>query len=407
MFVPFLALCFANIWYVDVHAPGPGNGSPGSPYQRIQYALDQATTLDGDTLRVAPGTYPEALTINKRVLIESSGGPLATVILTPPGPYAVLSQVNVGGGGPIPLPAIHGFTLSGAQMPDSGINVFGPDSFLQLEHCIVTAYSPGPAVYQPGPCYVRLRQCTIAGNGLGLDSNYNFGEIEVYGCIVRENFMDIAGNGFAFYTSCLPPSAMPNPGSFATPPAFWNASAGDYRLKPLSPCIDTGTTIFLPPDPDGSPPDVGALPYDPLYAPYPASYCSPKTNSLGCVPAIRSTGDASLSGPDNFHLQASKVLNNKPGIFLWSYGPQANAFAGGTLCLAAPRVRGAPLSSGGSPVGSDCSGLYSWHFSQAYMMQKKISAGAILYAQVWARDPGFAAPDNAQLSGGLVFPVDP
>ena len=106
-------------------------------------------------------------------------------------------------------------------------------------------------------------------------------------------------------------------------------------------------------------------------------------------------------------LRASPALNNKPGLFLWSRGAQAAPFGGGTLCLKSPLVRGAQISTGGSPSGSDCTGAFAWPFTQAYMASKGIVAGDVLHAQAWGRDPGFAPPDNVQLSNALVFPVGP
>ena len=44
-------------WYVDQAGVPPGSGTLNDPYTRIQFAIDRPTTLPGDTLRVAPGTY--------------------------------------------------------------------------------------------------------------------------------------------------------------------------------------------------------------------------------------------------------------------------------------------------------------------------------------------------------------
>ena len=46
-------------WYVDVNGTPPGTGSLGNPFTSIQYAIDQGTTVDGDTILVAPGFYVE------------------------------------------------------------------------------------------------------------------------------------------------------------------------------------------------------------------------------------------------------------------------------------------------------------------------------------------------------------
>lgn len=143
--------------------------------------------------------------------------------------------------------------------------------------------------------------------------------------------------------------------------------------------------------------------------PQPGNYCTAKTNSLGCVPAIGSTGTPSLSGPDDFFLTASNVLNQKKGILVWSLAPNAQPFAGGVLCVGAPLLRVPVLDSGGSSggSGSDCTGAYSTHFDQAYMNAQGLVAGNAVFAQYWSRDGGFGAPDGIGLTDGLVFVIRP
>lgn len=138
------------------------------------------------------------------------------------------------------------------------------------------------------------------------------------------------------------------------------------------------------------------------------SFCTAKVNSLGCLPTITSGGEARLSGPlDAFFVSAHDVRNNEPGILLWSFAPASQPFFGGTLCLAGPVRRTPPQVAGGSPSGHDCSGTFSFHFSQAYMALKGIPSGVPLYTQYWMRDNGYAPPNNVGLTGGLSFVAAP
>jgi hypothetical protein len=139
----------------------------------------------------------------------------------------------------------------------------------------------------------------------------------------------------------------------------------------------------------------------------PTIYCTAKQNSLGCTPMIGSTGIPSLSGPDNFHVTASNVLNNKLGLMLWSLAPASNPFGGGTLCVQQPIVRTTAQYSGGSTDGDDCTGSYSFHLSQNYMVQQLLAANTSVYAQYWSRDPGFSPPNNIGLTDAIEFTIVP
>jgi Tol biopolymer transport system component len=138
-----------------------------------------------------------------------------------------------------------------------------------------------------------------------------------------------------------------------------------------------------------------------------STYCMAKLNSQGCIPAVASTGISSQGGPDNFFVTAINVLNNKSGILLWGGAQASTPFFGGTLCIAPPIIRTPLQSSGGNPPPSDCSGTYSFHFSQAYMASHFLSAGSTVYAQYWSRDPGFVFPNNIGLTNGLQFTICP
>jgi len=136
-----------------------------------------------------------------------------------------------------------------------------------------------------------------------------------------------------------------------------------------------------------------------------STYCVAKTNGLGCVPAIGSTGMPSLGGPDDFFVTAQDVRNRKLGMLLWSLTPDDRPFGGGTLCLHSTIRRTPGQNSGGSPTGDDCTGTYSFHFSQAYMAARNLPAHTTIHAQYWSRDPGFAFPDNIGLTDALRFTI--
>ena len=141
------------------------------------------------------------------------------------------------------------------------------------------------------------------------------------------------------------------------------------------------------------------------------TYCTSKINSLGCTPSISYAGVPSFSGPDNFHVTASSVLNSKPGIMLWSLNQGAIPFFGGTLCVSAPITRTTGQSSGGTPVpAQDCTGAYSFHFSQTYMLVQLLPPSTRVYAQYWSRDPGSGPPHSANnigLTNALTFMICP
>ncbi len=143
-------------------------------------------------------------------------------------------------------------------------------------------------------------------------------------------------------------------------------------------------------------------------------YCTAKTNSLGCVPAIGSSGASSASAPSGFSVSASNVRNNKPGLLLYTAsGRAATPFSGGTLCLALPLKRASAVVSGGNPApANDCSGVYAIDMNAfragalggtpaAYLSLP----GTLVQSQFWGRDPGFAAPNNTTLSNALEFLV--
>jgi hypothetical protein len=101
------------------------------------------------------------------------------------------------------------------------------------------------------------------------------------------------------------------------------------------------------------------------------------------------------------------LLNKKSGICFWGRASASVPFGGGTLWVSPPLVRCNVLQSGGSASGSDCTGTYSFHFTQGYFAANHVLAGDTLYAQFWSRDTGFAPPNHVGLTDALTFTVAP
>ncbi|MBK8178095.1 MAG: hypothetical protein IPK67_04210 [Planctomycetes bacterium] len=50
------------------------------------------------------------------------------------------------------------------------------------------------------------------------------------------------------------------------------------------------------------------------------TYCTAKINSLGCSPSIGSTGISSATAGSGFVITGSSVINNKPGLLIYTNG---------------------------------------------------------------------------------------
>lgn len=144
-----------------------------------------------------------------------------------------------------------------------------------------------------------------------------------------------------------------------------------------------------------------------LFPTVPATYCTAKTNSLGCVPAISSSGSASATSASPFLITCSNVLNQKTGYLTYAHRPTATGFQGGFLCLTPPIARTPAQSSGGSASGSDCTGTYSLDFNARIQsgVDPSLVVGAEIFTQYRARDP--QALNSSSLSNALRFVVNP
>ena len=400
-------------WYVDSAALSPGDGSAANPYPSIQHAHDQASTVTGDTLAVAAGTYVENLLITKRVKIVAGGGPDATrlVAAAPGNLIKSLASDNA------PLATLRGFTLDGSAFPSgTGVSVGSPGSgTLRMERCVIRDFSSGLAVrIASSASFLDAFQCTLAFNGTGVhvSPSMSHGQASLIGCISRFNTVELTGTEAGYYAvySNVDPSvlAMSNQCTSADP-SLWNAPARDFHLRAGSPCIDVAPPPVLPLDPDGSWADVGAYAFDPSYGW--TSYCTSGVTSSGCAPTISASGAPSAAASSGFTLTVAGVEGQKDGhLFYGLSGPHAAPWGGSShfLCVKAPSQRTGTQNSGGTAGACDGAIALDWC---AYVathpsaLGAPFSAGTSVWAQLYFRDP--PGPKTTALSNALTFTVIP
>lgn len=145
--------------------------------------------------------------------------------------------------------------------------------------------------------------------------------------------------------------------------------------------------------------DVGDVP--------PFVYCTAKTNSLGCVPSIGSTGQPSFSSAQPFLVQATNVLNQRNGLLFYGYDSAAIApFNGGTLCVLPP-LRRLPIQNAGGtlPPMMDCSGAYELDFNAHAQSggDPFLVPGQQVNGQWWSRDPSHPDGSGVGLTDAIQF----
>ena len=178
-------------WYVDDDGTPPGTGTQNDPYTRIQFAIDQAATHDGDTIEVLPGTYVECVIYRSKDLrIQSSGGAAVTFIDAQgkgttvtidggqgPGTslegFTILGGVGtdlvngdvVGGGilcsGVEAL--IEGCVIDGCGATDAGGGLYADDSTLVVLDTVFQDCEPGGGLHAQD-CTVTIEGCDFVAN---------------------------------------------------------------------------------------------------------------------------------------------------------------------------------------------------------------------------------------------------
>jgi len=122
-------------------------------------------------------------------------------------------------------------------------------------NCTVTGNSAregGGVCAEEFGTWVELINCTVAGNSATNSAGGTYshkGSCGMLNCIVYFNDAPTEPNDSgifgpsAFEYSCITPLPTNGVGNIDADPRFVNAAAGDFRLRPDSPCIDAGTNL--------------------------------------------------------------------------------------------------------------------------------------------------------------------
>lgn len=378
-----------STWHVDVQGVPPGQGTQGDPYTSIQYAISQPSTVHGDTLVVAPGEYVENVsTMNKRLNLRSSAGPLLTTIRSAgTGTWTVTLELDC---------ELEGFTITQSpSLTSSGVRVASGISWIR--RCIIRDMPLGTGILSNYDAY--LDNCTVTGNGVGVRTANLGASASLISCILTHNDADIqVGAGSTGVAHLYSLVGVQDPG-------FWHYDSRDLHLRPGSPAIDAGNPN-APLDPDGSIVDIGALTYSPDYAPAPTPYCTGKQNSQGCTPEIGAVGAASATAPAPFSITAIHEIPNQAGLLFFGFGPRAVPFQGGVHCVAPPSFRtNVQVATGGGP----CAGTFSFDMRSRIQSGSHpgLVPGAMVYCQWWSRDPQDPSGFGTGLSNAISFGIAP
>jgi hypothetical protein len=138
------------------------------------------------------------------------------------------------------------------------------------------------------------------------------------------------------------------------------------------------------------------------------TYCTGKTNSHGCVPAVSTLGQASATSSAAFYVRGSQFLNQHSGHLFYGFAPAQAPFPGGFKCVASPTHRTPSQSSGGTAAPAvDCSGQYAVDFKALIQshVDPVLVAGREVFCQYYARDPQSVA--GSSLSNATNFVIGP
>lgn len=288
----------ADTIYVDDSNPVcPGDGSAGNPFCDIPAAI--AAASEGDTVLIAPGTYPGGIQFTKGLTLRGSGprltrivadaGQTGVLVVPPPfGPELVIEGLRIDGPPNGLINSTYGLFVGAHLIPGPAFHVrdvevhgfssglsLSPalESFAVVEDCLVVDAAKD-GVLAAGFGDLEIRRCTIVGSGeRAIDASAVLNSLSVRDSIIAESAywavefdaptqVDLSyviehNNNLA--NPSFAPNAgpfiehivrgvvtwqdfVPGPGPvFSVDPQFLHTPGGDFQLTVNSPAVDAGS----------------------------------------------------------------------------------------------------------------------------------------------------------------------
>ncbi|MBN1302663.1 MAG: VCBS repeat-containing protein [Melioribacteraceae bacterium] len=268
----------ASSLHVSASGSDSNPGTKVSPLRNIQTALSQA--INGDTIKVAEGTYQENLITQVRVVLR--GGYNDSFSERERNIYSNKSKIRASSGSMLidaNNSTIDGLVFDGSGGAQKGIVITNGLSILTHNIVYNITKSGGSCIEVIDGASAVIKNNTVANNVLSgggvivyaiyvrgstpstIQNNIAYnnnagiyitpsGSTKGYNCSYDNTYMDFDGaNGSALSTD------------FSKDPQFVNPANNDFRLKVNSPCMNTGNPnddYSNEPDPNGGRIDLGA-----------------------------------------------------------------------------------------------------------------------------------------------------
>ncbi len=273
------------------------------------------------------------------------------------------------------VPAITDCTIIGNP---SGVR--GPLAWdATITRTVIDGFDAGPFTMFGN---ARLRSCTLYGTA-SVDPLLEHVP-QVWNTIVERHRGPVGGASSQVLFSNLPGGPSFGPDNIDATSEFYAPLAGDLRLGPGSPCIDAGGAASN--DPNGSPPDIGALRFDGSAPPVAGSYCPGKVTSEGCAPELSVPAVPSVSAATGLDLTVDRLPDSTFGLFFIGPAgrPAHTTNSSSPLCIGSGAFRTQVVA----PTGNGTfRGTVSFSVPIDQLTQGGFAPGDALHTQFIARDP--------------------